>query len=265
MPISTYCATICTASSKHLNYHVNPDNDVYRWQTTDGPIPIGINFSSFESREQRSLVKTCLEIVLRSLNNSNIGPKFQFVNDPCRSAFSVTFGGDDPHCYASSFFPGSHPKDWYIYVFKLGLTLSEEQEQLLIHNRGGEVESARLQALGDNLIKILAHEMLHVVGVRHCHVDLDEEEPYVRFPLELSDNDNWDPLMQPRLDPRHFSRLDWRPQTLEEIRQIYAMSEGDSVGCHRIQDVSWRDGRKVRKRMARINAQCCTSKRRNED
>lgn len=125
--------------------------------------------------------------------------------------------------------------------------------------------SVRLQALGDNLIKILAHEMLHIVGVRHCDIDLNEKEPYVRFPPELSDNDNWDPLMQPRLDPKDFSRLDWRSQTLEEVRQIYAMNEGDTVGCHRIRDVSWRDGRKVRKRMARINAQYCISKRRNND
>lgn len=266
MPISTYCATICTASSKHLNYHVNPDNDVYRWQTTDGFIPIGINLSRFESREQRSIVKTCFEMVLRSLNDSNIGPKFQLVKDPRRSAFSVTFGGEHPHCYASSFFPGSHPKDWYIYVFKLGLTLSEEQEQLLINARGGDVKSARSQALEQNLIKILAHEMLHIVGVRHCHVDVNyEKEPYVRFPPELSDNDNWDPLMQSRLDRMELSRLGWKSQTFEEIRQIYAMNDGDTVGCHRIRDVSWRDGRKLRKRMARINAQYCISKRRDND
>lgn len=210
------------------------------------------------------MVKNCLEIVLRSLNDSNIGPKFQFVKDPCRSAFSVTFGGAHPHCYASSFFPGSHPKDWYIYVFKLGLTLSEEQEQLLINAKGGDVKSARLQALEQNLVKILAHEMLHIVGVRHCHVDLnDEKEPYVRFPPELSDNDNWDPLMQPRLDRMDLSRLGWKPQTLEELRQIYAMTGEETIGCHRIRDVSWRDGRKVRKRMARINAQYCISKRRS--
>lgn len=212
------------------------------------------------------MVKTCLEIVLRSLNDGNIGPKFQFVKDPRRSAFSIIFGGDHPHCYASSFFPGSHPKDWYIYIFELGLTLSEEQEQLLIRNRSGDVNSARLQALEQNLIKILAHEMLHIVGVRHCHVDLnDEKEPYVRFPPELSDNDNWDPLMQPRLDRTDFCWLGWKSQTFEEIRQIYAMNEGDTVGCHKIRDVSWRDGRKVRKRMAKINAQFCISKRRNNE
>lgn len=262
----TYCATICTGASNHLNYHVSPDNDVYRWRTADGSIPIGINFSSFESCEQRSIVKKCLEIVLRSLNDSDIGLKFQFVKNPCGSTFSVTFGGDHPHCYASSFFPASHPKDWYIYVFTLGLTLSEEQEQLLIHDKGSDVNSARSQAVEQNLIKILAHEMLHIVGVRHCHVDLnDEKEPYVRFPPELSDNDNWDPLMQSRLDRMNLSRLDWKPQTLEELRQIYAMNEGDTVGCHRIRDVSWRDGRKVRQRMARINAQYCISKRRNND
>lgn len=202
------------------------------------------------------MVKRCLKIVLHSLNDNNIGPKFQFVDDPGSSAFFVTFGGDSSHCYASSFFPGSHPKDWYIYVFKLALMLSEEQEQLLIQTRDRDGKSAGSQALEQNLIKILAHEMLHIVGVRHCAVDLNvEKEPYVRFPPELSDNDNWDPLMQPRLDRMDLSRLGWNSQTLEEIRQIYAMNEGEKIGLHRIRDVSWRDGTQLRKHMAMANAQ----------
>lgn len=207
------------------------------------------------------MVKRCLKIVLRSLNDNNIGPKFHFVEDPSSSAFSVTFGGDHPHSYASSFFPGSHPKDWYIYVFKLGLTLSEEQQQLLIQTRDRNVKPAGLQALEQNLIKILAHEMLHLVGVRHCTIDLNvEKEPYMRFPPELSDNDNWDPLMQPRLDRMDLSRLGWNSQTLKEIRQIYAMNEGEKIGFHKIRDVSWRDGMELRKHIARFNAQNCLSK-----
>lgn len=265
VPVPDYCATICTPASKYLNYHVNPDNDIYRWQTTEGSIPIGINLQSFESREQGSMVKRCLKIVLRNLNDNNVGPKFQLVKDPRRSAFSVTFAPGASHCYASSFFPGWHPKDWDIYVFKQGLTLSEEQERLLIQPRGRDVNSVRLQALEQNLIKILAHEMLHVLGVRHCVVDLNvERESYVRFPPELSDCDNWDPLMQPGVDRMDLSRLNWKSQTIKELRQIYAMNEGDTVGCHRIRDVSWRDGMRVKEQMARIHAQYFVSKRRTK-
>lgn len=207
------------------------------------------------------MVKRCLARVLSSLNAHNIGPQFRFVEDPSESAFFISFGGDHPRCYASSFFPGSHPKDWYIYVFKQGLKLSSDQKRSFMDAESAGSKTARLEALEQNLIKILAHEMLHIVGVRHCDVNLDvEQEPYVRFPPELSDNDNWDPLMQGSLDRMDLSRLGWKSQTLEEIRQIYAMDEGETVGCHRIRDVSWQDGARVRKRMARINAQYCGSK-----
>lgn len=240
---------------------------MYRWQTTEGSIPIGINISSFESRKQGSMVKRCLKIVLRSFNDKKVGLKFQFVKDPGRSAFSVIFGGDHHHSYASSFFPGSHPKDWDIYIYKPGLTLSEDQEQLLVQPGGGVMETARIKALEQNLIKILAHEMLHIVGLRHCVIDRNmENEPYVRFPPGLSDHDNLDPLMQPRLDWMDFSRITtWKPQTLQEIRQIYAMNEGETVGCHIVRGVSWRDGTRVRQRMARTNVQHCISSWRNDE
>lgn len=241
---------------------------MYRWKATDGPIPIGINLSSFESRKQSSMVKRCLARVLSSLNAHNIGPQFRFVEDPSESAFFIFFGGDNPHCYASSFFPGSHPKDWYIYVYKQSLKLSTDQKRLLMDAGSAGIKTARLEALEQNLIKILAHEMLHIVGLRHCDVNLDvEQEPYVRFPPGLSDNDNWDPLMQGSIDRIDLSRLGWNSQTLEETRQIYAMAEGETVGrhSHRIRDVSWQDGAKVRKRMARINAQYSGSRQQNTE
>lgn len=205
------------------------------------------------------MVQRCLVQVLDSLNAQNIGLQFRFVDDPSDSAFFISFGGNQPRCYASSFFPGSHPKDWYIYVFKLGLALSKDQGRFLLDSGSEDIKAARLQALEQNLIKILAHEILHIVGIRHCDVDpIVETEPYVRFPPELSDRNNWDPLMQPKLDRMELSWLGWKPQTLQEIRQIYAMNEGDRVGFHRIRDVSWRDGAERRKHMARSNAQYCS-------
>lgn len=212
------------------------------------------------------MVKRCLVQVLDSLNAHNIGPQFQIVDDPSDCAFFISFGGDQPQCYASSFFPGSHPKDWYIYVFKLGLTLSKDQGRFLLDSGSGDIKTTRVQALEQNLIRILAHEMLHIVGVRHCHVDpIVETEPYARFPPELPDHENWDPLMEPTIDRMDLSRLGWKSQTLQEIRQIYAMNGGEMVGFSRIRDVSWRDGAEVRKHMARINAQYCISKLRNDE
>lgn len=173
------------------------------------------------------------------------------------SAFFVRFGGDHP-LYAHSFFPGSLPKDWYIDIFKLSLTLSEDQEQLLVDSIRGDISFARKRALEINLINILTHEMLHVVGVRHCDAQLTEMERCVRFPPELSDEENSEEhLMQRSLDWRSLNQLQWLSRTIQEVQQIYAMKAGERIGCHRIRDVSWQAGAKQRKEIALRSARCC--------
>lgn len=205
------------------------------------------------------MVKTCLIAVLNKFNASNVGPKFRYVVKPSRSAFFVRYGGDHP-LYALSFFPGSHPKDWYIDVFKLSLTLSEDQEQFLMDTRRGDLAKARKEAVKRNLISILTHEMLHVVGVRHCDAQLTEMETCVRFPPNLSDDENNEELlMQPSLDWRNLYRLKWLSRTVQEIQQIYAMRAGERIGCHSIRDVSWKVGAKQRKEIALRNARCCVA------
>lgn len=253
MPIC--CATTSTLGSKDLNYHVNSDNDVYRWQTTGNLIPVSIDVSSFETHEQGLMAQRCLETVLARFNTRNVGPKFRFVDNPCHSAFFVRFGGDYSK-YAQAFFLGSPPKDWYIDVFKPGLTLSAEQEQFLVRIGGGY--TARLQALEHNLVKVLTHEMLRIVGVRHCDAQLTEKEICVRFPLDLTDDENNEEhLMQRVLDWRSLSQHDWMDRTIREIQQIYALKEGESIGCHRVRDVSWEVGARQRKEIALRNVRCC--------
>lgn len=265
-----YCATITTLGSKELNYHVSPENVVYRWSTTNAPIPVGIDLKSFENFKEGlgPLVKRCLIIVLKKFNDNNVGPKFQFVSDPIDSAFVVSFGGRT-RCdlYACSFFPDSYPKDWYIYVYSPGLTLCQEQLDDLLNNTVGDIqlETARSQALERQLVRILTHEMLHVVGVRHCDAHLTEKsQPCVRFPPDLTDGENNEErLMQRMLHWKDLSRIDWNHRTLVEIRQIYKESM-THVGGHRIRDVSWQDGAMERKEIATNNAGCCTPKSRNK-
>lgn len=152
--------------------------------------------------------------------------------NPSESAFFVTQGIGRAHCYASAFFPGSDPKDWYIYVYKLGLELDK-----------------------GHLIKILTHEMLHVLGVRHCYVDPKGEfEPYVRYPRGLSDDNNWDFLMQPQLSPCDLSEHDLEPRTVKHVREIYDMPVGTKIGGHEIQEVSWQVGAEEKRAIAKHNA-----------
>lgn len=182
------------------------------------------------------MIKACLVTVLFKFTASNVGPEFHYVAEPSHSAFFVRFGGDHP-LYAHSFFPGSHPKDWYIDVFKPSFTLSEDQEQFLVDTTRGDISVARKEALERNLINILTHEMLHVVGVRHCDAQLAEMERCVRFPPNLSDDENNEELlMKPTLDWRSLRELRWLSRTIQEIQQIYAMKVGESIGGHRIQD-----------------------------
>lgn len=205
------------------------------------------------------MVQRCLITVLDRFNVNNVGPKFQFVHDPFFSAFFVRFGGDYP-LYANSFFPDSLPKDWYIDVFKAGLTLSAEQEQFLVDTtRRREIRAARSRALEQNLINILTHEMLHVVGVRHCDAHLTEQgKRCVRFPPDLSDQENdEDRLMHRKLSWRTLSWIDWKARTLEEIRQIY-IEERQCIGRHKIRDVSWQAGAEERRRIAMSIAKCCS-------
>lgn len=248
--IPIYCAT-CTLASNHLNYNANLDTYVYRWQTTERPIPIGINLSSFESNKQRSLVTRCLKVVLQKLNDNleTVGPQFRLVKRHSSSAFVVTFEGENPHCYASAFFPDWSPRNWYINVYKPGLTLCSEQKQHLRRTKRGDTKTAQLKALEQNLIAILTHEMLHIIGIRHCAIDENvERAPYVRFPIHLSDEDNQDPSMKPNLNWEDLSNFDLKPQTVEEIRQIYAKKEGETIGPYIIRDVSWRSGVKIRRK-----------------
>jgi hypothetical protein len=229
---------------------------LYRWQTTEAPIPVSIDITSFESFEQGLLAQRCLITVLDRFNAHNVGPKFKFIHYPFHSAFFVRFGGDY-EIYARAFFPGSLPEDWYINIFKPSLVLSAEQEQYLMHT--GARDAGRMQAVEQNLIKILTHEMLHVVGVRHCDAQVTEKaEKCVRFPPDLSDDENNEErLMQRFLDWTIAAQLDWMDRTIQEIQQIYAMNEGGYVGCHKIQDVSWEDGARRRKEIAWRNALCC--------
>ncbi|KAG8167395.1 hypothetical protein KVR01_003084 [Diaporthe batatas] len=261
-PVSIRCTTIGTPAARDLNFHVNGVLAL-RWRPTSNSIPIGIDSSTFESNGQASLVKRCLCRVLDSLNAKNACPRFHYVDEPSDSAFYISFGGDDPRRYASSFFPGSHPKDWYIYVYKLGLTLSRKQKRFLKETvgEGGDIKAARLRALEQNLTIILAHEMLHVIGIRHCDAHRTEKEvPCVRYPPGLPNKYTRDPLMKSKLGWEDFSRLAWKPRTIEEIRKIYSMEEGEKMGRYTIQDVSWEDGAGVRKIMALHKARCCVPK-----
>lgn len=257
------CTTTGTQVSKDLNFQVS-GKFASRWRLTGKPIPVGINFSSFK-RSQRATVRNCLIRVLDSFNAHNVGPQFQYVGDASKSAFFISFRGDHPDCYASSFFPSDHPKDWYIVVYRLGLTLDKEQKRHLRDTAGehDNIKDMKQKALEQNITQILAHELLHIVGVRHCDVNpQDEKEPYVRFPRGQSDEDNFDPLMRTKLPWRDFSQLDWKPETLEEIRQLYAMKAGEKIGPYTIRDVSWEDGAKRRKKIAINNARYSVPKRR---
>lgn len=193
--------------------------------TKNTPIPVGIDLSGFEryKKGMGSLVRGCLIAVLQKFNDNGVGPKFEFARNPSSSAFVVTFSGRRD-CYARSFFPDSNPKDWYIYFYSLGLTPCKEQSDSLLNDTVGDIQTARSQALERNLVKILTQEVLHVVGVRHCDAHLTERsQPCVRFPPDLSDDDNNEErLMQRRLHWQDLSRInfDWNARTLEEIRQI---------------------------------------------
>jgi hypothetical protein len=83
--------------------------------------------------------------------------------------------------------------------------------------------------------------MLHVVGVRRCDAQCTEmKSKGVQFPVNLSDDNQLGPAMQPKLNWRDQSRLDWNfSGALDDIRQIYAMTKGEYVGDHSIVDVSW--------------------------
>lgn len=235
---------------------------MYRWAIKNTPVPVGIDLSGFEGYKKGmgSLVRGCLITVLKKFNDNGVGPKFEFARNPSSSAFVVTFGGRHDG-YASSFFPDSDPNDWYIYVYSPGLTLCKEQSDSLLNDTVGDIPTARSRALERKLVNILTHEMLHVVGVRHCDAHLTEtSEPCVRFPSDLSDEENNEErLMQRRIHWQDLSRIDfdWNPRTLEEVRQIY-QPERTHIGDRRVRDVLWQEGVRERKEIARNNAGFCT-------
>lgn len=209
---------------------------MYRWGAEDGPIPISVNLNSFKldnhGNRRGPMVQRCLETVVRKLNYLNIGLQFECVQSPSESAFFVTRGIGYTDSYASAFFPGSDPKDWYIYIYDLGLELDETR-----------------------LIKVLTHEMMHVVGLRHCYVDPEKEnEPYVRYPRGISNKENWDTLMQPHLTLSDLSKYDLKLRTVEDLRKIYALKTGEWVDCYEIQDVSCKVGAAYRRAIALNNA-----------
>lgn len=238
-----------------INCHIHPDNHLYRWQP-DNPIPIGINFSSFKSGEDMLLVKTCLKFVLHKFNFRNVGPKFFFVSDPSVSAFFVTFVEDDRRRapgdrvpLAKAFFPSQDANEWFIYLYSGSLTLNEHEEDSL--------SIPRSQAVEQKLIMILTHELLHVLGVRHCDAHVIEKGlPCIRFPSNLSDEEHHEPLMDPSLPSKQTSQpqLDWKDSTVEAIQQLYDVRNGGYVEGHKVRDVRWQAHVKEKEKQLRNNA-----------
>ncbi|KAH8743103.1 hypothetical protein F5883DRAFT_594090 [Diaporthe sp. PMI_573] len=200
-------------------YPVHGKSEIYRWRLAEGPIPVGIITSNFESHKKGLglVVRNCLNTVLDRFNMNNVGPKFELVDDPCDSAFFVTFG-DGHSTRFSSFSPESHPADWYIYVYS-GVLTSEDQVKSLEEDMRAETHDAMASPLEKNLIEILTEVMLRVVGVQHNDAEWNETNS-------------------------------GKPNTLDCIREIYSMKEGEDIEGHRIVDISWKVGGRRRREIA---------------
>lgn len=238
-----------------INYHIHPDKHLYRWQP-DNPIPIGINFRSFKSPEDKAMVKKCLKSVLAKFNSMNVGPKLFTVSDPSVSAFFLTFVEDDRRRapgdsvrLGKAFFPSRDADNWFIYLYSGSFTLNEDEED--------SSAIPRSQALEQKLIRILTHELLHVLGVRHCDAHLTEEDlPCIRVPSNLSEDEHHEPLMEPALSSNWASQSpsDWKHSTVKAIQQVYAVKEGEYIEGHKVQDVRWQAHVEEKKKQVRKNA-----------
>jgi hypothetical protein len=137
--------------------------------------------------------------------------------------------------------------------------------------------AARLEALEQNLSAILSHEMLHIMGLRHCDAQQTEKgKPCGQYPSRISPKDHHDPLMQTYLDWSDFSELDWNSKTMKHIRKIYTKKDdgkifaktddGEIVG-YKIKNVSWEAGAKERDDLLKMHYRrvCKASKARKAE
>jgi hypothetical protein len=122
---------------------VGLDDKIPRW-IPGSVIRWAVWSNGFDSKEDADYAAAQLQLAAEAWNSKNVGVTFEWVPLAKDATFVLVHGGTQGGVLASAFFPNAKPLN-YVYVYSLAF--SEDWKE--------------------NMWKIFAHELGHVLGLRH--------------------------------------------------------------------------------------------------
>lgn len=203
-----HCVTqrrIGGAANGYTEARVGYDGFAGRWKP--GSV-LRYNIDSRSFRNQGLTGFTEIEMIKAISMWGNLGVEFMMVDDTQSATFQIQYrelpenqGPDDRHgkVYARSFFPRTNPGILYVY----GCALDESSKP--------------------HLANILAHEIGHILGLRHEFADVGERE----LPSILWGKPSPKSVMNCFWNAAAWSSV--QKQDIQEVKEFYALPEGFQI------------------------------------
>lgn len=222
MPPEHLCATedepwSCVSSTARETQVHELENAIHRLMPSNRIIYFGVDRDSFKlggvPEEVTNRVISAAQEIVSHIEKGELGINFSYDLNSNSNAFNIFYDQSlKRQTLARAFFPSDSRADWKLRISK---TLIFSKSEL------------------DYLPNILAHEFMHILGLRHWNAGTCEaEERSFQWP-----NTKWQDKDSVMITGVHPSKIWFFPEDLRVVREIYSYQNGDVVAGRNIIDV----------------------------
>lgn len=222
MPTRHHCATEdetspCISSTARETQVHEIDNAIPRLMPSNGTICFGVDRNSFKRGGVPDKVTDRIiyaaQMIASIVEREQLGITFSYCPNSASNVFDICYDQSlGWRTLARAFFPSDSRADWKLRISK---TLIFSKSEL------------------DYLPNILAHEFMHILGLRHWNAGTCEaKERSFQWP-----NTKWHNKDSVMITGVHPSKIWFFPEDFQVIREIYSHENGDVVAGRYIVDV----------------------------
>lgn len=200
------------------------DNAIHRLMPPNRIICFGVDEDSFRyGRVPNDVTKRIISAAVRIeqvIKSQNLGINFQYSPDSASNVFNIRYDSSlGPSTLAQAFFPSDSRETWQLCISRALAFFKSGKNGLL-----------------DYIPNILAHEFMHILGLRHWNAGFDPgelREPSVLWPNTIARSRI--SVMNTGMHPNNvrLSEEDFRV-----IGEIYSFADGDFYAGRKIVDVN---------------------------
>lgn len=222
MPARHLCATehksspYISSTARETQVH-ELDDAIPRLMPSNRTICFGVDGNSFKlggvPDKVTNLIICAAQMIVSIVERENLGINFSYCPNSASNVFDLCYDQSlEWRTLARAFFPGDSRIYWKLRISK---------------------RLAFSRSLREYLPNVLAHEFMHILGLRHWNAGTCEtEERSFQWP-----NTIWQSRNSVMITGVHPSRMRFFPEDFRVVREIYSHDDGDVVDGREIIDV----------------------------